>query len=154
MALEVKHDNSLMLMFLNISYMVLITCKKCGELDYYTSKAFWNITDLGVKCTNCNTLNTITLENGELRKQVQFLIEVWKRTKILQSDLNIYLMTFILCKKCGDQLYLPDSYGDVTDFDVTCTASCRAVNVVTTKDGKIKGQYLRDIQSKSIYVVI
>ncbi|MFZ0648767.1 MAG: hypothetical protein WAM27_11170 [Nitrososphaeraceae archaeon] len=74
MALEVKHDNSLMLMFLNISYMVLITCKKCG-----------------------------------------------------------------------DQLYLPDPYGDVTDFDVTCTASCRAVNVVTTKGGKIKGQYLRDI---------
>ena len=54
-------------------------------------------------------------------------------------------MTFVLCKKCGDQLYLPDSYGDVTDFDVTCTASCRTVNAVTTKDGKIKGQLARYI---------
>jgi hypothetical protein len=63
-------------------------------------------------------------------------------------------MTFILCKKCGDQLYLPDSYGDVTDFDITCPTPCRAVNVVTTnravnvvttKDGKVNRQYLRDI---------
>jgi hypothetical protein len=32
------------------SYMVLITCKKCGELDYLTSKAFSNITDFGAEC--------------------------------------------------------------------------------------------------------
>jgi hypothetical protein len=38
------------------SYMVLITCKKCGELDYLTSKGF--------------SINRITFENGELRKQV------------------------------------------------------------------------------------
>jgi hypothetical protein len=44
MALEVKHDNSLMLMFLNIYYMVVYTCKKCGELNYLTPHAFWNIT--------------------------------------------------------------------------------------------------------------
>ena len=69
MALEVKHDNSLMLMFLNISYMVLITCKKCGELDYLNSKAFSNISDFGAKCEKCRTINTITIENGELRKQ-------------------------------------------------------------------------------------
>jgi hypothetical protein len=25
--------------------LVLITCKKCGEVEYFTSKAFWNITD-------------------------------------------------------------------------------------------------------------
>ena len=30
---------------LDIPSMVLITCKKCGELDYYTSKAFCNLTD-------------------------------------------------------------------------------------------------------------
>ena len=52
------------------SYMVLITCKKCGELDYLTSKAFWNITDFGAKCEECETINTITLEKGELKKQV------------------------------------------------------------------------------------
>jgi uncharacterized Zn finger protein len=70
MALEVKHDNSLMLMFLNISYMVLITCKNCGELDYYTSKAFWNITDLGAKCEKCGTINKATIVMGQLRKLV------------------------------------------------------------------------------------
>jgi uncharacterized Zn finger protein len=70
MALEVKHDNSLMLMFLNISYMVLITCKNCGELDYHTSKAFWNITDLGAKCEKCGTINKATIVMGQLRKLV------------------------------------------------------------------------------------
>jgi phage FluMu protein Com len=50
--------------------MVLITCKKCGELDYYTSQAFCNLTDFGYKCPGCNTINRITLENGELKKQV------------------------------------------------------------------------------------
>jgi RNase P subunit RPR2 len=52
------------------SYMVLITCKKCGEYRYLTPHAFWNITDFGAKCEKCETINTITLENGELRKQV------------------------------------------------------------------------------------
>jgi phage FluMu protein Com len=51
--------------------MVLITCKKCGELDYLTSKAFSNLTDFGAKCEKCETINTITLENGELKKQKQ-----------------------------------------------------------------------------------
>jgi hypothetical protein len=32
--------------------------------------AFWNITDFGIKCPRCETINTITLEKGE-----QFLIE-------------------------------------------------------------------------------
>jgi hypothetical protein len=52
------------------SYMVLITCKKCGELDYLTSKAFSNITDFSYKCRSCGTINRITLEEGELKKQV------------------------------------------------------------------------------------
>jgi hypothetical protein len=33
-------------------------------------KAFWNITDFGAKCEKCERINTITLENGELKKQV------------------------------------------------------------------------------------
>jgi hypothetical protein len=44
------------------SYIVLITCKKCGELDYLTSKAFSNLTDFGYKCHYCDTINRITLE--------------------------------------------------------------------------------------------
>jgi hypothetical protein len=27
--------------------MVVYTCKKCGELNYLTSHAFWNINDFG-----------------------------------------------------------------------------------------------------------
>ena len=30
--------------------MVVYTCKKCGELNYLTPHAFWNITDSGAKC--------------------------------------------------------------------------------------------------------
>jgi hypothetical protein len=50
--------------------MVVYACKKCGEPNYLTPHAFWNIIDFGVKCSNCNAVNTITLENGELKKQV------------------------------------------------------------------------------------
>jgi RNase P subunit RPR2 len=52
------------------SYMVLITCKKCGDINYLTSKALGNLTDFGYKCRNCNTINRITLEDGELKKQL------------------------------------------------------------------------------------
>jgi DNA-directed RNA polymerase subunit RPC12/RpoP len=50
--------------------MVVYSCKKCGELNYLTPTAFWNIADLGAKCENCGAINTITLEQGELKKQV------------------------------------------------------------------------------------
>ena len=50
--------------------MVVYTCKKYGEPNYLTSHAFWNISDFGAKCEKCETINTITIENGELRKQV------------------------------------------------------------------------------------
>jgi phage FluMu protein Com len=46
-------------------------CKKCGELNYLTPHAFWNISDVGVKCDKCNAINTITLENWELKKQLR-----------------------------------------------------------------------------------
>jgi hypothetical protein len=35
--------------------MVVYTCKKCGELNYLTPHAFWNITDFGAKCEKCET---------------------------------------------------------------------------------------------------
>jgi hypothetical protein len=41
-----------------------------GELNYLTPHAFWNISDFGAKCEKCEAINTITLEKGELRKQV------------------------------------------------------------------------------------
>jgi phage FluMu protein Com len=50
--------------------MVVYSCKKCGELNYLTPHAFWNISDFGAKCEKCATINTITLKEGELKKQV------------------------------------------------------------------------------------
>jgi hypothetical protein len=50
--------------------MVIITCKKCGELNYLTPHAFWNIADFDAKYEKCETINTIILEEGELKKQV------------------------------------------------------------------------------------
>jgi hypothetical protein len=53
-----------------ITPMALITCKKCDGLNFLTPHAFWNIADFGAKCEKCETINTITLEKGELKKQV------------------------------------------------------------------------------------
>jgi hypothetical protein len=49
--------------------MVVYSYKKYGELNYLTPHAFWNIADFG-KCEKCGMINTITLEKGELRKQL------------------------------------------------------------------------------------
>jgi hypothetical protein len=48
----------------------VIFCKEYQEYIYLNPHPFWNVNDLDVKCKNCDTINTITLENGELRKQV------------------------------------------------------------------------------------
>jgi phage FluMu protein Com len=50
--------------------MVVYSCNKCGELNYLTPHAFWNITDFGAKCERCSTINTVTIVMGELKKQV------------------------------------------------------------------------------------
>ena len=50
--------------------MDFIYCKKCGEYRYLTPHAFWNISDFDAKCEKCDTINTITIENGELKKHV------------------------------------------------------------------------------------
>jgi hypothetical protein len=47
--------------------MVIYSCKKCGDINYLNSEAFGNLTDFGYKCRNCNTINRITLEDGELK---------------------------------------------------------------------------------------
>jgi hypothetical protein len=49
--------------------MYVYACKKCGELNHLTPHTSWNITDFGAKCEKCETINTITLEEGELKKQ-------------------------------------------------------------------------------------
>jgi phage FluMu protein Com len=49
--------------------MAFIYCKKCGELNYLTPHTFWNNNDFGAKCEKCETINTITLGRGELKKQ-------------------------------------------------------------------------------------
>jgi RNase P subunit RPR2 len=54
---------------LNILSLAFIYCKKCGEYRYLTPHAFWNISDLGVKCKNCGTINRITLEDGEVKNK-------------------------------------------------------------------------------------
>jgi hypothetical protein len=46
----------------------IIECKKCGELNYLIPYTFWNIMDFGVKCEKFETINTMTLEYGELKK--------------------------------------------------------------------------------------
>jgi len=53
---------------LNIISVVEYSCKECGELKYLNSRSFWNKTDFGTKCENCETVNRIILENGELKK--------------------------------------------------------------------------------------
>ena len=55
---------------LNTPFMVVYTCKKCGELNYLTPHAFWNISDFGAKCEKCRTVNAVTIVMGELKKQV------------------------------------------------------------------------------------
>jgi hypothetical protein len=33
-------------------------------------RAYWNVNDIDIKYEKCNIIDTITLENGELKKQV------------------------------------------------------------------------------------
>jgi hypothetical protein len=39
--------------------MVVYSCKKCGELNYLTPHAFWNIADFGVKCEKCDVISEV-----------------------------------------------------------------------------------------------
>ena len=55
---------------LDIPCMVVYSCKKCGELNYLIPHAIWNIADFDAKSEKCETINTITLEEGELKIQV------------------------------------------------------------------------------------
>ncbi len=50
--------------------MVVYSCKKCGQPNYLTPNAFWNIADFEAKCERCGTINMITLEMGDLRRSI------------------------------------------------------------------------------------
>jgi hypothetical protein len=52
--------------------MVVYSCKKCGELNYPTPHASWNIAGFGAKCEKCEV--TITLEKGELKNKNRFIL--------------------------------------------------------------------------------
>lgn len=49
--------------------MPVIFCKECKETIYLDPHTYWTISDTTIRCEKCNTINTITLENGELKKQ-------------------------------------------------------------------------------------
>lgn len=55
---------------LNNFRVPVIFCKGPKEVVYFNPQAFWNINDVGVKYGICQRINTITLENGELKTQV------------------------------------------------------------------------------------
>ncbi|HJY14949.1 MAG TPA: hypothetical protein VJ225_02885 [Nitrososphaeraceae archaeon] len=55
---------------LDIPVKVVYTFRKCGRLNYLAPHTFWNITDFGVQCEKSETINSLTLEEGELKKQV------------------------------------------------------------------------------------
>jgi hypothetical protein len=54
--------------------MIAYACKKCGELNYLTPHAFWNITDFGTKCEKSETINTITLKTGNLKSRCSLIL--------------------------------------------------------------------------------
>jgi hypothetical protein len=47
---------------------------KSGDINYLNSEALGNLTDFGFKCRYFNTINRITLEDGELNKQEIILV--------------------------------------------------------------------------------
>jgi hypothetical protein len=40
------------------------------EPNFLTRHAYWYITDFSAKCKKCETINTMTLENGNLKISV------------------------------------------------------------------------------------
>jgi hypothetical protein len=68
------------------------SCKKCGELNYLTPHAFWNITDFGAKCERCETINTMALEKGELKNKCRFITESLIASAIIFVGITLTLL--------------------------------------------------------------
>jgi phage FluMu protein Com len=79
--------------------MVVYTCKKCGDINYLTSKAFWNITDFGAKCEKCETINTVTLENGETNPIARWTLNLLHQMYYC-IDLSYYLEKIMIRPEC------------------------------------------------------
>jgi hypothetical protein len=47
-----------------------VKCKECGKEINLDPHTYWTVNDMAVRCLWCQTINTITLEKGKLRKQV------------------------------------------------------------------------------------
>ena len=77
--------------------MVVTTCKECKESIYLTPHAFWNRTDFGANCDKWNTINTTTLENGELKtgvvtlEQLEFNLS-WLAVQVLRFPPSFLLV--------------------------------------------------------------
>jgi phage FluMu protein Com len=54
---------------LDILSMLTIICNKCGEFIDLNTTNYWNVKDIDVTCAKCKAINTITIEEGELRSQ-------------------------------------------------------------------------------------
>jgi hypothetical protein len=57
--------------------MVVYSCKKCGEPNFLTPHAFWNISDFSAKCEKCETTNSITLKNVEPKKKIRMNTSIY-----------------------------------------------------------------------------
>ena len=79
--------------------MAFIYCKKCGELDYLTSKAFSNLTDFGYKHRSYGTINTITLENGETNPIARWTLNLLRQMYYC-IDLSYYLEKIMIRPEC------------------------------------------------------
>ena len=69
--------------------MVQLTCKKCGGINYLTSETLGNLTDFGYKCRNCNMINRITLEDGDLKKTRIVRKPTEKKVSCAYSNIDI-----------------------------------------------------------------
>jgi len=68
--------------------MVVYTCKKCGELNYLTPHAFWNISDFGAKCEKCydSVGDCKIFTNGDPGCQSPESKEEWKENRKQTKD--------------------------------------------------------------------
>jgi hypothetical protein len=53
---------------------IVYSSKKCGEPNFLTPHAFWNISNFGTKCEKCETINTITLVNVRVVLQITKMV--------------------------------------------------------------------------------
>lgn len=78
--------------------MVLVTCERCGDISYLNSVTSGNVTEIGYKCRNCNTINRITLEDGELKQDNLRFLGKFYEYRAERNLLILYLVIHDLCQ--------------------------------------------------------